>query len=59
MTLYDELGRVVQHVASSEFSAGPYSVRIERRGLANGVYVCEITSNKLNLHERIPIVAGE
>ena len=59
MTLYDELGRAVQHIASSEFSAGPYSVRIDRRGLADGVYVCEITSTKLNIHTRIPIVAGE
>ncbi len=59
MTLYDALGRAVQHIASSEFSAGPYSVRIERRSLPNGVYVCEINSEKLNIHERIPIVAGE
>jgi IgGFc binding protein len=59
MTLYDELGRIVQHIAYGEFSAGPYSVRVERRGLANGVYVCEISSTKLNIHTRIPIVAGE
>jgi hypothetical protein len=59
MTLYDELGRAVQHIASSEFSAGPYSVRVDRRGLPNGVYVCEITSEKLNIHQRIPIVASE
>jgi hypothetical protein len=59
MILYDELGRVVQHIASSEFSPGSYSIRIERHGLANGVYVCEISSNKLNLRERIPLIAGE
>ncbi len=59
MTLYDELGRIVQHVAYGEYSQGSYSVRIDRRGLANGVYVCEITSSQLNIHQRIPIVAGE
>jgi hypothetical protein len=59
MTLYDELGRVVQHVASGEYSPGPYSIRIDRKGLASGVYVCEISSVQLNIHTRIPIVAGE
>ena len=59
MVLYDELGRVVQQVASSEFPAGPYSVRIERRGLPDGVYTCVITSQKLHINERVPIVAGE
>ncbi len=59
MTLYDELGRMIQHVAYGEYAAGPYSVRIDRHGLANGVYVCDISSVKLNIHTRIPIVAGE
>lgn len=59
LTLYDELGRVVQHVASGEYPGGQYSIPIYRRGLANGVYVCEITSDKLNIHTRVPIVAGE
>ncbi len=59
MTLYDELGRVVRQVASSEFSAGMYAVRIDRLGLANGVYTCVISSERRNLHARIPIVAGE
>ena len=59
ITLYDALGRVVQHVASSEFPAGPYSVRLERRELPDGVYVCEIVSNKLNIHARVKIVAGD
>ena len=57
--LYDELGRVVRTVASGEFSAGPYSVRIDRLGLANGVYTCIITSERLNIHARIPIVMVE
>lgn len=59
MTLYDELGRIVQHVAYGEYSAGPYSIPINRQGLANGVYICEITSEQLNIHTRIPLVAGE
>jgi IgGFc binding protein len=59
MILYDELGRVVQHVAYGDYSPGSYSVHIDRHGLANGVYVCEITSSQLNIHQRIPIVAGE
>ena len=58
VTLYDELGRAVQHVTSGEFSPGPYSVRIERRGLADGFYTCVIYSQKLNINERVPIVAG-
>ncbi len=59
MTLYDELGRVVQHVASGQYSPGSYSIRIDRQGLADGVYICEISSTQLNIHTRIPIVAGE
>jgi hypothetical protein len=59
VTLYDQLGRVVQHVASREFTAGPYSFQIERNGLPSGVYVCEVTSAQLNIHARIPIIAGE
>jgi hypothetical protein len=57
--LYDELGRIARRVASSEFAAGPHSVRIDRLGLANGVYTCAIRSEKWNLNARIPIVAGE
>lgn len=57
--LYDELGRVVRRVASSEFTAGPHSIQIDRLGLANGVYTCAITSERLNIHARIPIVACE
>jgi hypothetical protein len=59
ITLYDELGRVVRTVASSEFSTGPYSVRIDHLGLANGVYTCMIVSERLNIHARIPVVAVE
>lgn len=59
LTLYDELGRVVQHVSSGDLSSGAYSVRLERRGLAAGIYTCEIVSHKLNIDERVPIVAGE
>jgi hypothetical protein len=59
ITLYDELGRIVRHVASSEFSTGSYSVGIGRFGMANGVYTCVIASRRLNIHARIPIVAGE
>jgi len=59
MTLYDELGRAVQHITSGEFSAGAYSVRIERRGLADGFYTCVISSQKLNIDERVPIIAGK
>ncbi len=59
MTLYDELGRAVRQIASSEFPAGAYNVRVERLGLPNGVYTCMISSKRLNLHARIPIVAGE
>ncbi|HET6402176.1 MAG TPA: hypothetical protein VFH95_12375 [Candidatus Kapabacteria bacterium] len=58
MTLYDELGRVVQHVTSGEFSPGAYSIRIERRGLPDGFYTCVIYSQKMNIDERVPIVAG-
>ncbi len=59
ITVYDELGRVIRRVASSDFSAGPHSIRIERQGLPNGVYTCAITSEKLNFNTRIPIVACE
>jgi hypothetical protein len=59
MTLYDGVGKVARHITSSEFSAGPYSVRIDRRDLASGTYFCEIVSQKLNIHERVPIVVGE
>ena len=59
LTLFDALGRVVQHVSSGDLSSGAYSVRLERRGLANGIYTCEIVSRKLNIDQRVPIVAGE
>ncbi len=59
MTLYDELGRVVQHISSGELNSGAYAVRVERRGLATGFYTCEIVSRKLNIDQRVPIVAGE
>ena len=59
LTLYDEVGRTVRTIASGQFGAGPYSIRVERKDLPNGVYMCELTSAKLNIHERLPIVAGE
>ncbi len=59
LTLYDEVGRVIRTIASGPFGAGPYSIRLERRDLPNGFYTCELTSAQLNIHERVPIVAGE
>ena len=59
VTLYDALGREVERIASGEFVEGPYSLRLDRNGLANGVYTCVIYSRSLNLNERVPIVAGE
>jgi hypothetical protein len=49
---------VVQHVTSGEFSPGTYSIRIERRGLADGFYTCVLYSKSLNINERVPIIAG-
>ena len=59
ITLYDELGRVVRTVAPGEVSAGPNAVTIDRLGLPNGVYTCVIASARLNIRERIPVVAGD
>ena len=59
LTLYDELGRKVRVIASGNFGAGPYTLRLERRTLPPGVYTCEITSERLNVKERVAIVAEE
>jgi len=59
IVLYDELGREVRHIANSQFAMGPYSIRIERFGLPRGFYTCILSSEKLNIKERVAIVAGE
>ncbi len=59
LTLYDELGRTVRTIATGNFAAGPYTVRLERRALQPGFYTCEIASERLNIKERVAIVAEE
>jgi len=59
MTLYDGLGHVVRHIASGPFAAGSYNIRLERQTLPSGFYVCEVTSERLHIHERLPLLAGE
>jgi hypothetical protein len=59
IVLYNDLGQVVQNIASGEFPAGPYSIRIDKRDLANGYYTCVISSNQLNFKERVAIIASE
>src|SRR5437868_9610438 len=56
LTLYDELGRVVRTIASGNFAAGPYSIRLERHTLRSGFYTCEIVSERLGIKERIAVV---
>ena len=59
IVLYDELGRVVRRIASGEFPAGPYSIRFDRDDLPAGFYTCQVVSERLNIKERMAIVAGE
>ncbi|HWF45248.1 MAG TPA: T9SS type A sorting domain-containing protein [Candidatus Kapabacteria bacterium] len=59
IVLYDELGRVVRTIASGEFPGGLSQVKIARHGLPAGVYSCELVSERLNIKQRVTIVAGE
>jgi hypothetical protein len=59
LTLFDGLGHVVRHIASGPFAAGSYNIRLDRRDLPSGFYICEVTSDRLHIHERMPLLAGE
>jgi hypothetical protein len=59
ITLYDGLGHVVRHIASGPFAAGQYNIRLDRRDLPSGFYICEVTSDRLQIRERLPLLAGE
>lgn len=59
LTLVDELGRVVRNIATGEFTAGAYNIRLDRHDLPNGFYNCELRSQKLGILEKIAIVATE
>ena len=59
LTLYDEMGRAIRTIASGNFSQGPYTLRFECRGLQPGFYTCEIASERLNIRERVAMIAEE
>ncbi len=59
LTLVDELGRVVRNIASGEFPAGPYNIRLDRHDIPSGFYMCELKSQRLGIETKIPIIATE
>ena len=54
--LYDASGRLVRTLASGRFNAGVHSVRLEAKGLANGVYFVNMKAEGYKAVKKVVIL---
>ena len=54
--LYDASGRLVRTLASGRFDAGVHSVRLEAKGLANGVYFVNMKADNYKTVKKVVIL---
>ncbi len=52
LTVYDDLGRVIQVLVDQEMTSGTYTLKMETDRLASGHYSYALRSSKLGLNER-------